>query len=1083
MWDVFRGMVKKAVEKITGKMPNFDSVLDAIMKVGEHLEVVHRDEYVVPNRARRQAATAHDMVQGEAFSLTKDAQAGVKRLMEDRNLNTMENAPKLLKLRTFDNLAQIARHYFGEKNPVDKIHEAIEAMRVKGEELFNQSAPIVRKLVSLRSAKPEVFNEFSNLLHDATVANVHPDVALTDAKNAHLGKNALKGVWSKAQHAELQRRWNALPEEFKTAWHEATGYFRDQQNKKTLDIINNQILKLMGIRDEALGQRIHEGSLTDADRDTLGEMLPTIEKASELAKIEGPYVPLMRRGDFVVKGTYRLPTPTGAKKISANEFEFNTRKEAEEYARKSELQTSIRSVWVDEKTGELHRVTPEGKEERVSKQDLDSENKFRVLVQNEHVEFHPTHISAARRASELAKSGDLEVHKVVPRQVEPNARRATEMSTALSNLVKKLEHSNSYKDATPMQKAALRRALEEASISSHGSTRIQSKSLPRRGVKGYSEDLVQNTADYAFASSRYLARLEQAPQLEAALKDMNERIKQDYSKDGQFGRQAIANEVRTRIEGDNGFEQGGKFSSAVKRAMSVSFIDKLASPAYSVINAMQPAMVTMPWLAGRHGVGRSFVAMSKAYSDISAAKVIGQAGGETLRRLKGDTSPDDFISQIKKRLANDEERAMIDEHVRVGTVDPSAGMEIRELTRDTSGIGGKADAVLGYLEGVTREMPRAVEAINRTVTALASYRLERSRGASHEQALQFSKDAVNSTQFNYSATNAPKVFNHPVLKMALQFKKYGQGMYQLIGMQVGRAMRNASPGDRAEALKVLGGIAATHAAMAGALGLPTEPFKYLVMGANAVGLTSMGWGDVENKFREKAANVFGKTGGEIVSRGLPRLLNLDLARMGLDSVTSFGEPRSNKEADVKKWLFDSLAGPVASLGGDWVKGVNQIANGDYERAAESLIPIKAASDSLRAYRQATESKKSAGGREVMSAYSPTEAAMRALGFGNAREAEIGAKRSAFYSSSNAQKEARSSLVTAWATAKPQDKGSAWRKIVAWNKDQPKDVRITMKELSDKLKRDAKSATKQRFGISTNKRDKHFLAEGEIYNTR
>ena len=410
-------------------------------------------------------------------------------------------------------------------------------------------------------------------------------------------------------------------------------------------------------------------------------------------------------------------------------------------------------------------------------------------------------------------------------------------------------------------------------------------------------------------------------------------------------------------------------------------------------------------------------------------------------------------------------------------------MEIAEINKSYKGVGGKADAMLGYLEGVTREMPRAIEAINRSVTALAAYRLEISRGATHDAAVRYSKDAVNNTQFNYSPTNSPAVFNHPLLKIALQFKKYGQGMYQLIGSQIGNAIRNEKPGDRAIAIKTLIGIAATHTAMAGALGLPTEPFKYLLMGAHALGLTGMSWSDVENKIRQQAAGALGKTGGEVFSRGLPRLLGLDLSRVGLDSVTSFGEPRSNKDTDVKTWLFDSLSGPVVSLGGDYIKGLNSLASGNLGKAAEQLIPLKAASDSLRAYRQYTEGKKSASGKETSRPYSPTEAGMRALGFGSAREAEEGAANSAFYRQSTAQKEARTGLVNAWVHAPATDKVKAWTAIQKWNKDQPPEVKINPKELTDKAKSDAKNASTTVRGIHPNKRDKRFLDEGAIYNTR
>ncbi len=1086
MWDVFRGYVKKAVEKVTGRLPQFDSVLDAMMRVGEHTFAMHREQFIEGGRKYQPAEKAHALVQGEALRMADRASEKVKKFVARES--SMDSSPKLLKLRTFDNLADIAKHFFGESNPVRTIHEAIERMRVRGQQLFEKSEPLVRRLVTLRAANARQFTEFSSLLHDATVANVHPDVSLSDAKNAHLGKNRIVGEaqWSKAQHPELAKRYNALVKanpQYATMWRDVVKHYTDTQNKMTLGIINNQILKLLGINDAHLADRIHNDTLTDSDKSLLGSNLDVIQNASELSKIEGPYVPLMRRGDHVVKADRKVTQPGNTKKISENEFEFKDDKAAVDYIKNSDLKATLKKVWVDEKTGELNQTDPKtGAVHKMSAQDLDAVPRYRVEVHNRHVEFVQGKRAAYARAAELAKDSTLSVHNVVPRAYEPGARQGAELSTSLTALVRKLEHSDAYKTATPTQQAQLRRAIEEAALASHGSTRVSSRALPRRGVQGYSEDLVQNTVDYANSSSRYLAKLEHSAALEDGLKEMKETLDRDHSKVGQYARTAISNEVLSRVNGDNGFQQGGKLAPVVKRALAISFVDKLGSPAYSVINAMQPGMVTVPYLGGRHGIGRAFAALGKAYADINSAKIVAQGLKETGRRIKGQRAPEDFITSIRKNLSPDENR-MIDAHLELGTIDPSAGLEINELVRDTKGIGGRIDAGIGYLEGVTREMPRAIEAINRAVTAIAAYRLEKARGASHEQAVQYSKDAVNQTQFNYSPTNSPALFNHPLLKIALQFKKYGQGMYQLMGTQIANAIRNEKPGDRAQAVKTLITLAGTHMAIAGALGLPTEPFKYLLMGAHAAGLTSMTWGDVEHRVRQAAAAAFGNTAGEVLTKGLPHLLNIDMGRAGLDSITSFGEPKSDKESDVKTWLFDSLAGPVVSLGGDWIKGLNQITNGQYEKAAENLIPLKAASDSLRAYRQATEGKKSATGKQTMTPYSGYETALRVAGFGSAREEETGAAAGAFYRNSARQKEERSDLVNAWSKAPPSGKASAWAAIQKWNTGQPKDVRIAPKELTDKAKRDATTAKSAVRGITANKRDKRFLAEGSIYNTR
>ena len=58
--------------------------------------------------------------------------------------------------------------------------------------------------------------------------------------------------------------------------------------------------------------------------------------------------------------------------------------------------------------------------------------------------------------------------------------------------------------------------------------------MPRRGVKGYDENIIQNMSDYNTSTGNYLAVFDYAPQLEKGLKDMREAIKQDESKAGVY---------------------------------------------------------------------------------------------------------------------------------------------------------------------------------------------------------------------------------------------------------------------------------------------------------------------------------------------------------------------------------------------------------------------------------------------------------------------------------------------------------------------------------------------------------------------
>ena len=194
-------------------------------------------------------------------------------------------------------------------------------IRVKASDNLKAAEPLVSKLYELEKkyakstdGQPSMWEKFTSLVHDETMSGVFADREL--ASQAHLGKDALRGMWGKAQHADLARRYAEIPEDLRQARLEAMKYFADQQNAMSLGIIENRILKALGVEDSALARRIFEGTTSDADSQRLGPAtLDLIKEAKELAKIEGPYFPLMRRGEYVVRAQYAdLKIPAGARK-------------------------------------------------------------------------------------------------------------------------------------------------------------------------------------------------------------------------------------------------------------------------------------------------------------------------------------------------------------------------------------------------------------------------------------------------------------------------------------------------------------------------------------------------------------------------------------------------------------------------------------------------------------------------------------------------------------------------------------------------------------------------------------------------
>lgn len=1061
MWDALIHAVRKALGLPKGTV----TMLDAAIRVTE-----------MSMKPRMAEVDAMSALTDRSF-LKDNIREALASITTRPDLAPTKGNPHLLGLRTLDNIARMADRYFRGNNPVRQVANIIEGQRVAAIREFDRAAPTIQKLYALsKKYNGKVWQDFTSLVHDETMAGVYADRPLADQK--HISKKGTRDSWMRAQHPDLAARFDALPDDLKAARQEAMDYFRDKQNEVALKLIRNRVVTMFDTTDpEGLAQRIHDGTVTDADKALLGEAYDAIAAAGVLSKIDGPYFPLMRRGNFVVKGRYKVTSPGNGTKISDNEFEFADKKDAEDFASSQGGRPTTRTVYVDKTTGET-TATVNGSTVRLTANDFNAEPRYRVVVQDRHMEMFDTMREARARVAELRAKG-IDTDDAVPRSFENYGIQADALSVQMRRLATVMERRADARNMTPEQKKELLGTLNEVSLSMMGSTRIQSRSLPRQYVQGASKDLVRNTTDYAHAMGNYVAKLDYRPQLDQAMEDLNDVIKAAPQDGFSAGRTAVQNELIRRITTTNPASENKGWNSVSSRILSMSFIDKLMSPSYSVINATQPMMITAPYLAGQYGVGKAYAAMSKAYNDIGSLAAIRHGFADTVAKMKpGNTIvPTDPVSLIRARLKNPGEQAMIDILVDRGIIDTDSGLEVSKIVQDTKGIVGKLDGGIGYLEGIARQMPKTIEAMNRTVAALAAYRLEMGRSGDVARAVQFAQDTVNMTQFNYSSSNASPYMNHPVLRLMLQFKKYGIGMYQFMGEQAALAIRNENPGDRARAIKSLSYTIGMHVLMAGAMGLPTEPIKLVVTAANGLGITDWGWGDVEDAQREAMADLFGKQFGEIVSRGAPRALGIDLSsRMGIDTLMGpFGEPRSNEAQDWKAYVWDTVAGAPAGLVTDWAKGVNDLAEGDVVRAAERLVPIKIFADSIKAYRTFTEGTISeTTGKKIMEPYSVLEASARAFGFAPARESEAYERSGTFYRNRDQGATKRTEFQKEWTQANGAARGRIWKEIQKWNRGQPVDARLSLSDLRDYQKRLKSDMKETKDGIRATRRDKHLL---------
>ena len=891
---------------------------------------------------------------------------------------------KLLWLATNYQIAQTGDRYFGKNNPLRLIARLIENRRVTKARYLKRATPLIERVMAAekhyRKKNPKLWADYESLIQDSTMANVHPDRSLAD--NKHLTKNGMSDVWMKEQHAGLRARFDALPQDLKDLYADARDHYTDTQNAMTYKLIEN-IFEGSGIEyDAAMVERWHEGKPTAEDRAAVGATLARhLEAATELRRIEGPYFNLVRRGEFVVHGRYKVDVPPRATLVEGTEnvVEFKTLDEAKAYAQAQKLRSTVSSVVVHKDTGKQWVTDKDGKEVKITKKDFDAEQRFRVKVQNRHVEFHDSMKEARAAYAELKASG-LQMSDVEPKRYEPERQNSEMVSSQMRALAATVDTRLTGANLSSGQKAEIARTLNEVALRFQGATRIQSSRLPRRYVAGASKDLARNLFEYSDSAAGYLARLETAPALQEAMKTLEERVSALSARDSGSGAGAreLSNEIEKRLNRETPGEDDGLFNPISRRITAFAFLDSLLSPMYSIINSTQVGMFTLPVLSGDFSMVKATAAITRAYNDVGAARMALSGVVDSAKALTGKmVTGDHFIDDVKSRLKNDRERQMIDALADSGLIDADGGLEVaRVLDAQKKTVGGTIDKGLHYFDNLARALPQAVEAINRTVTSVAAYRLKYEQTKDHDAAVQYAMDVVNDTQALMSNSNAAPVFSHPVFRISLQFKKFGQMTYYLLGKQIGRIIRPLEKGERIKAIKSLAGLMAAHQAVAGTVGLPFEPFKIALMVFSGLGPGDYEWEDFKEDMEAFYAKLFGERAATNLTYGVTRELGIDLnSRLGLDSLLLFGEPRSYERAEIQSYLWQTIAGPAGRTVADAVSGVADALDGDFSNLYKT-VPVKFLNDIGRAID---------GGRE--GTMDTQDQILRIIGVSSARQAE------------------------------------------------------------------------------------------------
>jgi hypothetical protein len=499
----------------------------------------------------------------------------------------------------------------------------------------------------------------------------------------------------------------------------------------------------------------------------------------------------------------------------------------------------------------------------------------------------------------------------------------------------------------------------------------------------------------------------------------------------------VLNEISRRY--DTGVEKPSEPPRWMQTAMSLTFLGRLASPMHSVINGMQVGMVTYPYLAGKFKEARAGQAILQAYSAVGVGEQL-RAGlrntleaGRKLNSVSLDT--EDTAGSIKDNLASQKDGAELTQLIKMLQERGAMASGGFELAQSISRGSGKAGMLIAQLDRAARQLPSAVEDINRSVSAVAAYRLARSDGMSAEAARNYAFDVVMNTQGDYSGVNAPRFFNNNYLRPALQFKKYAQMMTTLLLDAGSKAVgKNSTLDERKEAGRFLLNIVGVQIAMAGTLSLPgLELVKAGFMIAAMFGLGD-GWDDEEERLTKLAEETFGEDFGRMMSKGvLSRALNIDLSqRLSLsDQWLPMGEPETYDTNGISAYLAKGLFGAPYSSVTDFRQGVEDAGKGDWLKATGKVVPVKVVADAFKSANAYSEGKATG-----------VEAVMNILGARSGRQADEGRRVGTSIRESRRHSDEYHDLAQQYLKASNAgDRAKIRARIVAHNKQVPLRYRV------------------------------------------
>jgi len=588
--------------------------------------------------------------------------------------------------------------------------------------------------------------------------------------------------------------------------------------------------------------------------------------------------------------------------------------------------------------------------------DLNGENKKETFESEAERDF-------ARKQLEAQGAKNVDVYS----RADQLTTKTVPSGTMLADIMKIMKDNGAGEDAVNDLIQLVVKAMPEASI-------LKSRQK-RTGIGGYIDNAAYVFDRVSSNTARQLARMQYGPELQRLVADMQETVNKARGDVNTYGSELI-----DEFEGRRVYAMNPTLASWAQYASSGAFYYNLAANVSSAaVNTLQTPLVVFPQLGGEYGFKETYAALKNAmrlYTSSGFSKNVTELTGEVSTQ-KAMTSIENLVNQGKYT----QYKGLVDAMKARGLLVTSTARDALRSENDNSSSYGSTNKLARYTTLVGSFMFHHAERMNREVTAVAAYDLEmaklkNSKMSDAEKQAKAIDKALAFVEYSHGAGSTlagPSLGQGDIGKVLMVFKRFAFSMYYMLFDTMIRSLpTKGATGEQLEAIKAarrqLVGIYGMSALFAGVKGVPLYWIAELAY----------------NMFQEEDDDDFdtimrGFLGDFFFKGPVNYFTNLSIAdRVGWTDLLWREQKGDNADASAVAQFIETLGGAPVSVINSILRGKDLIAEGEYYRGIEAMLPI-AMRNILKSYRYATEGANTLRG-DTVGDVSGYNAAMQVLGF-------------------------------------------------------------------------------------------------------